>query len=115
MYFIPAGEFTMEVMILVTLGHVRQVISLEASILINLNHDEMYDACVYAIECRKPQRLGTAHEILTTPTPSMLIIRDLSDWKMAKAYCEWRGARLPTEQNGKKPHAEQMSAFTLGE
>lgn len=60
--------------------------------------NEMYDACVYARECRRPLQSGSA----TRPSyyassvyanyPIIYV-----DWKMAKTYCEWRGARLPTE------------------
>ena len=65
--------------------------------------NEMYDACVYAVECRKPQQLGTATRNTYFANP---VFKDYPviyvDWKMAKAYCEWRGARLPTEAEWEK-------------
>ncbi len=65
--------------------------------------NEMYDACVYTVKCRRPLQPGS----VTRPTyfsspvfanyPVIYV-----DWKMAKSYCEWRGARLPTEAEWEK-------------
>jgi eukaryotic-like serine/threonine-protein kinase len=65
--------------------------------------NEMYDACVYAVECRKPQQGGSAtrniyfaNEVYAN-FPVLYV-----DWKMANAYCKWRGGRLPTEAEWEK-------------
>lgn len=60
--------------------------------------NEMYDACVYARECRRPLQSGSAtrpsyYESSVFANYPVIYV----DWKMAKTYCEWRGARLPTE------------------
>jgi formylglycine-generating enzyme required for sulfatase activity len=60
--------------------------------------NEMYDACVYARECRRPQQSGSATRSSYYQNPVFLNYPVIYvDWKMAKTYCEWRGARLPTE------------------
>jgi len=65
--------------------------------------NEMYDACVYAVDCRRPQQGGSAtrNTYFSNPVfanyPALYV-----DWKMANAYCEWRGARLPTEAEWEK-------------
>ena len=65
--------------------------------------NEMYDACVYAVECRKPQKLGSAKQVTYFANPVFANYPVLYvDWKMANAYCAWRGARLPTEAEWEK-------------
>jgi formylglycine-generating enzyme required for sulfatase activity len=65
--------------------------------------NEMYDACVYAVECRKPQQLGSAKQNTYFANPVFANYPVLYvDWKMANAYCSWRGARLPTEAEWEK-------------
>lgn len=65
--------------------------------------NEMYDACVYAVECRKPQQLGSAKQTTYFANPVFAKYPVLYvDWKMANAYCAWRGARLPTEAEWEK-------------
>ncbi|MBI5952696.1 MAG: SUMF1/EgtB/PvdO family nonheme iron enzyme [Chloroflexi bacterium] len=65
--------------------------------------NEMYDACVYAVECRKPQQGGSAtrNTYFANPVYAKFPVLYV-DWKMANAYCEWRGARLPTEAEWEK-------------
>ena len=105
MRLIPAGEFTMGSDDTGDIGsRPAQVISLEAFYIDKFEvTNEMYDACVYAVECRKPQRLGTATRdtYYANPVYANYPVIYL-DWKMAKAYCEWRGARLPTEAEWEK-------------
>ncbi len=65
--------------------------------------NEMYDACVYAVECRKPQQAGSVTRNTYFANPVFVKFPVLYiDWKMANAYCEWRGARLPTEAEWEK-------------
>ena len=65
--------------------------------------NEMYDACVYAVECRKPQKLGSVKQVTYFSNPVFANYPVLYvDWKMANAYCVWRGARLPTEAEWEK-------------
>jgi formylglycine-generating enzyme required for sulfatase activity/tRNA A-37 threonylcarbamoyl transferase component Bud32 len=60
--------------------------------------NERYDACAYARECRRPLQSGSATRISYYGNPVFANYPVIYvDWKMAKAYCEWRGARLPTE------------------
>jgi formylglycine-generating enzyme required for sulfatase activity len=63
----------------------------------------MYDACAYAVECRKPLNLGSATRTAYYTSPVFVDYPVIYiDWKMANAYCEWRGARLPTEAEWEK-------------
>ncbi len=65
--------------------------------------NEMYDACVYAVECRRPQQGGSATRTTYFANPAFAKFPVLYvDWKMAAAYCKWRGGRLPTEAEWEK-------------
>ena len=60
--------------------------------------NEMYDACVYARECRRPLQSGSATRSSYYENPVFANYPVIYvDCKMAKTYCEWRGARPPTE------------------
>ena len=105
MIYIPAGEFTMGSD---DSGDVaskpEHEVELEAFYIDKFEvTNEMYDACYYAKECRAPQQLGTATRNTYYANP---VFKDYPviyvDWKWAKAYCEWRGARLPTEAEWEK-------------
>jgi serine/threonine-protein kinase len=105
MVFIPAGEFTMGSDDSGDIGSKpAHEVSVDAFYIDKYEvTNEMYDACVYAVECRKPARLGTATRDTYFGNPvfnnyPVIYI----DWKMAKTYCEWRGARLPTEAEWEK-------------
>ncbi len=105
MVYIPAGEFTLGSDDSGDIGsRPVQKISLDAFYIDKYEvTNEFYDACVYAVECRKPRQLGTATHDTYYANP---VYKDYPviyvDWKMAKAYCEWRGARLPTEAEWEK-------------
>jgi len=105
MRYIPAGEFTMGSD---NTGDINsrpaQSVFVEAFYIDKYEvTNEMYSVCSYAVECRKPLEGGSR----TRPSyfdnqvfakyPVIYV-----DWKMAKAYCEWRGARLPTEAEWEK-------------
>jgi eukaryotic-like serine/threonine-protein kinase len=105
MRLVPAGEFTMGSD---NTGDVSSrpahSITLDAFYIDKYEvTNEMYDACVYAVECRKPQQLGSVKQstyFANTVFANYPVI--YVDWKMANAYCKWRGARLPTEAEWEK-------------
>ena len=105
MVLIPAGEFTM--------GNDKSgdAISKPASqVYLDAYYidkyevtNEEYEACAYAVECRKPLRAGSVTRVTYYSNPVFANYPVIYiDWKMAKAYCEWRGARLPTEAEWEK-------------
>jgi serine/threonine-protein kinase len=105
MRLVPAGEFTMGSDDTGDVGsRPAHTVYVDAFYIDKFEvTNEMYDACVYAVECRKPARLGTATRDTYFGNPvynNYPVI--YVDWKMAKAYCEWRGARLPTEAEWEK-------------
>ena len=105
MRLIPAGEFTMGSDDTGDVGsRPAHIVDVEAFYIDKYEvTNEMYDACVYAVECRKPQRLGTATRDAYYANPVYANYPVIYvDWKMAKTYCEWRGARLPTEAEWEK-------------
>jgi serine/threonine protein kinase len=105
MVYIPAGEFTMGNDESGDVGsRPGHAVDVDAFYIDKYEvSNAMYDACSYAVECRKPIQLGSAtrdryfnNEVFAN-YPVIYV-----DWKMAKAYCEWRGARLPTEAEWEK-------------
>jgi len=65
--------------------------------------NEMYDVCAYAVECRRPKQSGSVTRSTYYSNPVFANYPVIYvDWKMAKQYCEWRGARLPTEAEWEK-------------
>jgi len=105
MRLVPAGEFTMGSADSGDIGSKPATkISLGAFYIDKYEvSNEMYDACVYAVECRKPIRVGSATNNTYYANPVYANYPVIYvDWKMAKAYCEWRGARLPTEAEWEK-------------
>ena len=105
MRLIPAGKFTMGSDNTGDVGsQPAKEIFLEAFYIDKYEvTNKDYDACVYAVECRKPQRLGSATRINYYSNPAFNDFPVIYlDCKMAKAYCEWRGARLPTEAEWEK-------------
>ncbi len=104
MRLIPAGEFTM--------GNENGDIESRPASLIYLETfyidkyevtNEMYAVCVSEGVCRTPKKPGSAtrSSYYNNPFLSKYPVIYL-DWNMAKTYCEWRGARLPTEAEWEK-------------
>jgi serine/threonine-protein kinase len=105
MLLVPAGEFTMGSDDTGDVGsRPAQEVYLDAFYIDKFEvTNEMYDACVYAVECRRPQQGGSATRNTYFANPVYANFPVLYvDWKMANAYCAWRGARLPTEAEWEK-------------
>jgi len=105
MIYVPAGEFTMGSDDTGDIGsRPAHKVSVDAFYMDKYEvTNEMYDACVYAVECRKPKTLGSAtrNTYFGNPTFSAYPVVFV-EWRMASAYCAWRGARLPTEAEWEK-------------
>jgi serine/threonine protein kinase len=105
MVYIPGGEFTLGTDETGDVGSTpAHEVSVDAFYIDKYEvTNEAYDACVYAVECRRPLKTGSAtrntyfNNDVFAKYPVIYV-----DWKMAVAYCEWRGARLPTEAEWEK-------------
>jgi eukaryotic-like serine/threonine-protein kinase len=105
MRLIPAGEFTMGSDDTGDVGsRPAHKVPVDAFYIDKFEvTNEMYDACVYAVECRKPQQGGSVKRNTYFANPIYANFPVLYvDWKMANAYCKWRRARLPTEAEWEK-------------
>jgi serine/threonine protein kinase len=105
MIYIPAGEFTMGSDASGDIGsRPAHKVNVDAFYIDKFEvTNERYYSCVYAVECRRPTSQGSAkrntyfNNQVFANYPVIYV-----NWKMANAYCEWRGARLPTEAEWEK-------------
>ncbi len=104
MRLIPAGEFTMGSDSGDAEAQPAHVVTLEAFYIDKYEvTNEMYRACVEADICRKPKQAGSITRSTYYSNPVFANYPVIYvDWKMAKTYCEWRDARLPTEAEWEK-------------
>jgi len=119
MRLIPAGEFTMGNDNGDTESRPASLIYVETFYIDKYEvTNEMYGACVSEGECKMPEGLGSAtrNSYFSKPAFANYPVLYLN-WKMAKTYCEWRGARLPTEAEWEKAArgAEDERAYPWGD
>ena len=57
----------------------------------------LYKACVIASACYEPNDISNYASSQYADHPVVFV-----DWDMAKTYCEWRSAKLPTEAQWEK-------------
>ena len=104
MVFIPSGMFTM--------GNENDDVNEQPVHTVNVSAfymDEyevtniLYQACVDSGDCQPPANPTSKTHTGYYGNPSYNDYPVIYvDWSMAKAYCEWRGARLPTEAEWEK-------------
>lgn len=104
MRLIPTGEFTMGSNGGPADTRPESVVNLDAFYIDKFEvTNEAYAVCVDAGICRRPLQGGSITRGSYYNDPNFLNYPVIFvDWKMAKAYCEWRDARLPTEAEWEK-------------
>jgi serine/threonine protein kinase len=119
MRLIPAGEFTMGNDKGDTESRPASSIYVETFYIDKYEvTNERYGACVFAGACKLPKMPGSATRSSYYNNPVFANYPVIYvDWKTAKTYCEWRGARLPTEAEWEKAArgADDERAYPWGD
>lgn len=97
MNLVPKGTFTMGDNIYNDESPVHEIYLDSYYIDIYEVTNAAYKTCVEAGECNLPNKTEYYSQSTYNQHPVVNV-----DWNMARAYCEWRGARLPTEAEWEK-------------
>jgi serine/threonine protein kinase len=104
MRLIPGGEFTMGSNDGLPESRPEKLINVETFYMDKFEvSNEAYAVCVNDGKCRRPKQPAskTRKSYYSDPNFANYPVINV-DWKMANTYCEWRGARLPTEAEWEK-------------